>query len=214
MLGLDLAFENRGVAHDAGEQVVEVVRDVADQPAEAFHALRVNHAVLVFEERARLLRAVDGVADRALELRGGQLALDQVVGGAGAHRLLVDAEGALAGQEDDRFVPASGLGRDHQIEAALAGELIVEDEHVVRAAGFGHLRQRVFVAGDQLDLELRFPGVSQHRPRQQGVCFVVFNEENPYFGHGFAHLSRLRCGPVSIAPPRVRAYLTCLTAVH
>ena len=76
-------------------------------------------------------------------------------------------------------MPAGGLGRDHQIEAALAGQLIVEDEDIVRAVGFGHPRKRVFVVGDQLEVELWFPGVAQHRPRQQGVRFVVFNEENP-----------------------------------
>ena len=82
------------VADDAGEQVVEIVRDAAGQRAERFHLLRLEQLGLEFAPRFFALVPHGDVLDRAVHAQG-------LAGGAklGPAQHAHPAAAALAGDE-------------------------------------------------------------------------------------------------------------------
>ena len=66
----------------------------------------------------------------ALELAGGEAALDQEVVGAGVHGLDVELELGLAGEEDDRDLAAEAPDLVDELDAGARAEAIVEQAHV------------------------------------------------------------------------------------
>ena len=51
IVGRELLEQQVGVAEDRGEQVVEVVRDAAGEPADRFHLLRLPELLFALPER-------------------------------------------------------------------------------------------------------------------------------------------------------------------
>ena len=98
------------VADDRGEQVVEVVRDAAGEPADRFHLLRLAELLFAIVERPARLPVAQRVADRPLEMRADQVFLD-VVRRAFAQCRFVERAAAVAGHQDERLVGPDVLGQ-------------------------------------------------------------------------------------------------------
>ena len=138
-----------------------------------------------------VLLAVDGVADGALEEGGVDLALDEVVGGAGFHGLDVDVAVVLTGQENDGRLAAPGNGFLEEVESGFGAQAVVEQDHVVRAPGDGV--EGEVVVGSPVEIELAVLEFRQHVPGQEVVVLVVLDEENMDGGGGVSHV-RIRGG--------------------
>jgi hypothetical protein len=83
-------------------------------------------------EALRLLAAVQGIADRALEQRGVDAALVEVIGGAELHRLQVELEVAPPGQHDDRRIAATARRRPHDLQPVAVRQGLLQKAHVER----------------------------------------------------------------------------------
>ena len=134
-------------------------------------------APLAFVDLGHLPRALGGVAQRASQLLGVNTALDQIVGRAGAERLLVHVGIAVPGEHHHRTVRAAfGHGQPHQVHAVVRPQLVVHQEHVVAV-----LAQRAHAVGQgrrPLQLEAALPVVRQQVAQDQEIFFVVIHHQH------------------------------------
>ena len=159
------------VAQDGRNQVVEVVRHAAGQPADALEALRFNELPLrVLERRQRLplARAHPGGLELALDDRRQpvQPCLHDEVVGARAHRLDGVLFAARAGHHDERQVGIEALDHRQRFIAAEAGHVVIGNHDVeppfaqrgaqiVAGVDASHIGQESLAA----ELQLQQPGV-------------------------------------------------------
>ena len=197
MGGGRLAFESRGgLAQRARLQVEEIHGSVLDGEMEfqlaehnvehvfQIHALGNGVRDLVQQADARELLvqialgpfAQDGVANGALELLGVELALDEIIGGAGAHGFAVHLVIAQAGEQDDGGLTTMGDGRAQQLEAVAFAETVINQVNVVPVLVNG-LQARVVVF-HPLQLEIVAADFGEEFPREDVIVLIVLDEQH------------------------------------
>ncbi|MDQ0785128.1 hypothetical protein QFZ64_000625 [Streptomyces sp. B3I8] len=121
------------------------------------------------------LLALDGVADRALQQLGVDLALDEVVLGPRRERLDPGVGLGQAGQDDDGRLGAGVADRVDGLEAGHVGQVQVEQDAVGRAGGeFG----AGLGDGTALYEGVREVGVVEQFLDQQRVARVVLDQQD------------------------------------
>ena len=120
--------------------------------------------------------ALDRIADRPVEQRRGHLALGEIVGGAGPHRLEIDLAIALPGQHDE------GCGRSqldrlaHQLQPVALAQAVVDQVDVV--PGLRDHRQRLVPRRHPFQLEGAAEGLRQQLAGQDVVVLVVLDQKD------------------------------------
>ena len=135
LVGRQLLDQELAEAEDHGQEVVEVVRDAAGEAADGLHALRMPQAVLGGLQggvRAALHAPVGRFAQLALHrgTEAPQVVLQDVVVGAGAHRLdgRVLADGA---RDDDEGDVGIVIAQQVQgIDGAEALHRVIAEDHI------------------------------------------------------------------------------------
>jgi hypothetical protein len=162
-----------------------------------------GEALLAVAQRLERLGALDGVAQAAFHQRGAELAFDEVVRGARAHRFHVQAVSALGGQHDDGDAAALVEGLLQEVQAAAVPQLVVQEADV------GWLRQQrrqaVAVGRLPVECEPRLRGVRQVGVHDLERKLVVVDQQDAD-GHGlqcagspFPRSRRIQPKPSAIA---------------
>ena len=161
------AQQDLGVAADHGQQVVEVMRDAAGEPADGLHLLRLAEPALERDLLAHVVREHERrAASVELDPAGGDLDVEQpavlglVTPGAGAKRAEAVAAGDAAQQRRDVLGRPDVLDRHRQ--ELLARPAVLADRRVVD----GQEAQRVGL----VDPHRQRAGLEQHPiPRRDAL---------------------------------------------
>ena len=134
---------------------------------------------------------LDGIANRALQQRRVDLALDEVVRGACFHGLEVDIVVALTGGNDDGGFAAALDSLLEQLQAGVAAKTVVNEVDVMFAA-LDDL-EPLLVGGHPVELEpCGLRGLCEHVARHDEVVLVVVD-------HEYSDRSLIHPGPSSPA---------------
>ncbi|HEU5170051.1 MAG TPA: hypothetical protein VFU46_05915 [Gemmatimonadales bacterium] len=173
----DRVTEQVAVAEDAGEQVVEVVRDAAREPADRLHFLGVPELGLEVVDLLACAAALEAVADRAHQGSRVDVRLQETVLGPVVHRaqrLLVVDMPAQHEHGQVRHRTTHGVQRR---EAFAVGQEEVE-QHGVELLSREHPQRRVEpLHPDHVKQAPRLP--AQHLLHQQRIDGVVLDQQNP-----------------------------------
>ena len=131
------------------------------------------------------------MANGALELLRVELALDEIIGGAGAHGFAVHLVIAQAGEQDDGGLTTMDDGSAQQLEAVAFAEAVINQINVVPVLVNG-LQARVVVF-HPLQLEIVAADFGEEFPRQDVIVLVILDQQ--HFQTRIIHGGRRAGGP-------------------
>jgi len=131
--------------------------------------------------------ALQGVANAPAQRVSAQLSFDQVIGGAGLHRLHVDLVLARPGKQDDRRLATAVQGGAQQINAVAGAQTVVDQADIVLVES--HCVQPLLKSLDPVQSEALAGHVGEEIASDDVIILVIFNQQN--FDQTHVHNKRL-----------------------